>query len=203
MNSMCNFSPEKALRTILDLLNEERLFSEIDEPFDLATKTCQLMVNAPVSHTEFNRVIAEYVQHIYQAGLRLPRCLSIQEAFAEAVFLLRKYRGVYTEGYSGALFDAALNDQDSIDLVLARLTETIKVAEREKYVNWVLAENYHPLDWKTKESIVETYLKQHRKTLPEKLRNLDPSRLVEHIHDLIFNQISTESIILQLFSLES
>ena len=139
-NSEQNLSSEKILDTIIDLLNGERMTREIDEPIDLTVKAFQIKTKLPLSHSDFNRVIAEFVRRIYQKGLRITRHLSDQEALAEAVSLLENYyQGIDSRGYDGALLDATGNDQESLGYVLSQLAESIKAVERKKYVQWVFS----------------------------------------------------------------
>jgi len=202
---MTNFEreilPEKVLDTIMDLLNEERISSEVDEPIDYATQGFRLEVTTPISHAGFNRLVAAFVQNIYRQALRLQRYLSEQEAFTEAVFLLESYyEGGYTKGYDGALLDATGSNLEGLELVLSRLAESIKVAERVKYVEWVFADNVYHLDWKTRYRIIAVHLKRNEEFLSADLHDSDPARFVNHLHDLIMNHLSTDSLIRHIFS---
>jgi len=146
-NSEQNPSSEKMLDDIINLLNEERVVREIDEPIDLTVKAFQLKVKVPFSHSDFNRVISGFVRDLYQKGLRLPRQLSDQEALIEAVSLLEKYyQGIDSMGYDGALLDARGNDQEGLEYVLSQLAESIKTVERKKYERWVFADTVDQLD---------------------------------------------------------
>jgi len=195
MNSEHILSPGEVLDTIVGFLSEERIVSEVDEPLYQAVQAFRLKVNAPISHPGFNRVIADFIRHLYQNGLRLPRHLSRQEALTEAIFLLSSYyQGVYTEGYDGALLDATSNNLEGIELVLYRMAESVKDVERRKYLEWVFTDNIDALDWEKKERIVSAYLKQYQDFLPSRLREIDPARLVDHLRDLIMNHLSTDSL---------
>jgi hypothetical protein len=192
---------EKVLDTIIDLLNEKRISSEVDEPIDDAAQGFRLEVTTPISHAGFNQVMATFVQNIYRRALRLQRYLSEQEAFTEAVFLLESYyEGAYTKGYDGALLDATGSNLEGLELVLSRLAESIKVAERVKYVEWVFADNVYHLDWKTRYRIVAVHLKRNEEFLSAGLYDSDPARFVDHLHDLIMNYLSTDSLIRHIFN---
>ncbi len=189
-NSEQNLSSEKLLDTIMDLLNEERMAREIDERIDLAVETFQVKVKVPLSHSDFNRLIAGFVRRIYQKGLRLPRRLSEQGALAEAVSLLEKYyQGIRTRGYDEALVDAAGNDLEGLEYVLSQLAESIKAVERKKYVQWVFVDTVDQLDWEARRRIAATYLVKYEDLLPPELRDMDPARLADHFQDLIMNHL--------------
>ena len=194
-----NFSSENILDTIINLLNEERLVREIDEPIDLTVKAFQIKTELPLSHSDFNRVITEFVRRIYQKGLRLPRHLSDQEALAEAVSLLENhYQGINSRGYDDALLDAGGNGQEGLLYILSQLAETIKAIEREKYVQWVFFSAIDQSDWETRRRITATYLKKYRVFLSPELKDLDPAWLVDHFEGLIFNLVSSQSLLKQV-----
>jgi len=200
MNSEQNPSSEKIIDTIMNLLNEERMARPIDEPIDMTVKAFQLKVKVPLSHSDFNRVIAEFVRDLHQKGLRLPRHLSDQEAFMEAVSLLEKYyQGIDSRGYDGALLDARGNDQEGLEYVLSQLAESIKAVERKKYVQWVFSSIIDQSDWEARRRIAATYLMQYEDILSPELRDMNPAWLAEHFQDLIINHLSTDTLIKQIF----
>ena len=198
-NSEQNLSSEKTLDTIINLLDEGRLARAIDEPIDLTVKAFQQKVKVPLSHSDFNRVIAEFVSGIYQKGLRLPRHLSDQEALAEAVSLLEKhYQGIDSRGYDGALLDATVNDQEGLQCVLSQLAESIKAAERKKYVRWVFFSIIDQSDLKARRRITATYLTKYKDFLSPAIREMDSAWLADHFQGLIFNLVSTQSLLKQV-----
>ena len=185
-NSEQNLSSEKLLDNIIGLLNEERMAREIDERIDLAVETFQLKVKVPLSHSDFNRLIAGFVRGIYQKGLRLPRHLSDQEALTEAISLLEKYyQSIDIGGYDGALLDASGNNLEGLEYILSQLQESIKAVEREKYVQWVFTDTVDQLDWEAHRRIAATYLVKYKDLLPPELRDMDPAQLADHFQYLI------------------
>ena len=198
-NSEQNPSSEKILDTIINLLNEERVVREIDEPIDLTVKAFQLKVKAPLSHSDFNRVIAEFVRDLYQKGLRLPRHLSDREALTEAVSLLEKYyQGIDSRGYDVALLDARGNNQEGLEYVLSQLAESIKSAERKKYERWVFADTIDQSDWETRRQIAATYLTKYKDFLSPAILEMDSAWLADHFQSLVFNLVSTQSLLRQV-----
>ena len=183
-----NLSSEERIDTLVVLLNEERMAEEIDERIDLVVETFKTKVKVPLSHPDFNRLIAEFVRDLYRKGLRLPRYLSLKEALAEAVSLLEKYyQGIHTRGYDEALVDASGNDLEGFEYVLSQLAESIKAVERIKYVKWVFTDTVDQSDWEAHRRIAATYLVKYKDLLPPEFRDMDPARLTEHLRDLIIN----------------
>jgi hypothetical protein len=199
-NSECNLTPEKVLANLTDLLADDQLAKSVEEPIDLAAQVFRLNIVVPITHSEFNRVISAFVRHIYQSGIPLPRHLSDRQALSEAVFLLEKYyQNEGVKGYDGAMLDAVGGDMGCIEMVLSRLVESMKLAEREKYVQWAFVENYSMLDWNEQERIVSAFMKQNETLLPTELLELDPARLVDDFHEIFIQYMSTESLVRQLF----
>ena len=187
---------EETLAKIANLLSEEQILTEVDQPLDQAAQAFRLELKEPLSHSSFNRAVGEFVRYVYQTGPRLPRDLSESEAVMEAIYLLtRFYRGGYTEGYEGALLDAMNGQLEGLELVLSRICESIKKIERAKYVNWVFAEHFDRLDWDARRRLVMAYLDKLRDFLPAKMLELSPARLVDRFRDLIIDYVSSTDLL--------
>jgi len=200
MNSDALKSCEKTLDTVLTLLNRNRIAEDVEKPIDQAAHSFQMKVKDLDSHSEFNRVVGAFVQHVYRNGLRLCRPLTDREALSEAIFLLeRHYQGMITEGYEGALLDGGSTGLEGIESVLSRLAETIKDVELEKYVAWVFSSHIDHLDWEARETLVSVYLKMYQSVLPSRMAKAEPARLVDHVHQLIQNHVSTDHVFHQIF----
>jgi len=195
-NSESVQTTEKTLVKIADLLSEEQILAEVDQPLDQAAQAFRLELKEPLSYTSFNQAVGEFVRYVYKSGLRLPRDLSESEAVMEAIYLLtRYYRGGPTDGYDFALLDAMAGYLEGLELVLSRICESIKEIERAKYVNWVFAEHFDRLDWGARRRLVIAYLDQYRHLLPAKLLELNPARLVDHFRVLIINHVSSNNLL--------
>ena len=196
-NSKRNLPPEKVLENLIDLLVDEQIAKKVE---DLAAQVFSLNIATPITHSEFNRVIAAFVRHIFQSGIQLPRQLSDREALSEAVFLLKRYyQNEGAKGYDGAMIDAIGGDIECLEMVLSRLAESIKLAEREKYVQWAFVDNYSMLDWEERQCVVSAFMKQNETLLPAELLELGPARLVDDFHEIFIQHMSTESLVRQIF----
>jgi hypothetical protein len=199
-NSKRNLPPERVLESLTDLLSDDQIAKKVEEPVDLAAQIFRLNIATPITHSEFNRVLAAFVRHIFKSGIQLSRYLSYRQALSEAVFLLeRYYQNEGAKGYDGAMIDATRGGIECLEMVLSRLVESIKLAERKKYVEWAFADNYSMLDWEDRQCIVSAFMKQNETLLPVELLELDPVRLVDHFHEIFIQHISTESLIRQIF----
>lgn len=201
MNSKQPFSGTKVIENLLDLLNEDTMQREIDEPLDAAKQSFRIEPSDTISHLKFNQVIAAFIQHIYNEGSRLNRYLSYQEALAEAILLLQRYYpNEYKEGYTTALIDASSGGREGLELVLSELTESVKVVEREKYIQWAFTTNIDHLDWGLRCRIVDAYIQKNKELLPGHFSDIDPARLTDFIHNLIFNHMAADNMVRQSFS---
>ena len=203
MNFEQDFLSEKTIDTVFDLLGEARMQRQIDEPADMAGRSFCLEESESVSHSTFNLLIAEFVQHAYLKGLRLPRHFSDKKALGEAIFLLdRYYRSEHLKGYEAALVDFKANGQEGLELVLSQLTESIKTVERGKYIQWVFTRNIDHLDWSQRCLVVESYIKRNKEILPRHLLDIDPARLADNLYDLFFTHLAIDDVVIQIFSNE-
>ena len=199
MNSDRAEALKKVVSVIFELLTEERISSEIDEPIELAAQSFRFKVPRRISHPVFNRVIAGFVRHIYEKGIRLRRYLSEKEALGEAIFLVQHVSNLdQAADYETNLVNVTNKKLEGLELVLSELAETIKALERQKYIEWVFAYHADQLDWKTRCFIVETYFEENKAILPPQLLDLDPARLALHWRDLIINHLSTDRLFKQV-----
>ena len=216
-NSERNFSPEKSLKRIFNLLKEERIAREVDDLLDTAVQEFQMKATGLITYTEFKRIIASFVRHIYKKGLRQPSYISDQEAFTEAVHFLEKgcLDGKATE-FDAALLDVIGKNAEGFKLVFYRLAESIKKTERGKYTRWVFVTNFLSLDWEKREQIITSYLElasvyirqAARVCVPElldldfasKLIESDPASLADQFSDLFKNHVLNEDVVQQLFN---
>jgi len=96
------------------------------------------------------------------------------------------------------LLDAMDGNLEGLELVLSRLSESVKEIERAKYVNWVFADHFDRLDWEARRRLVIAYLDRHRDLLPAKLLELNPARLVDHFRVLIIDHVSSVNLLRQV-----
>lgn len=202
---MTNFNQNgesfQILEVILDLLDEETVVQKLDTPLDRAVQMFQLDVTIPITHSEFNRVIAAFIHHLYEKGIRLPRSLSYQEALAEAVFILnRYYDNDEAQDYDGALLDVVEKSIEGLEMVLAQMAVAVRTQERIKYINWVFACHIESLNWEARQNLVSSYLRQNEAFLPDDLLHMDPAQISTEFRSLILNHISDESLLKQMTS---
>ena len=194
-NSNCHLQPDKILYRLIDLLSEEKITNIIDDPIDMALDAFRLKITTPITHKEFNRVLAAFMRHIFKTAILLPRHLSDRRALAEAIFLLKRhYQNEGVNGYEGALVDTIGTGMDHIELILSKLGEIVKEVEREKYKKWVFIDNYLILSFMDKKCVVSAYLNQNQLILPPELVQMDPARLIDDFYMLLTNHISSKSL---------
>ncbi len=185
-NSREDRTPVEIIDAMVGLLDDQRISNEIDAPIEEAARAFRWETEQCGSHCEFNRLIAGFVGHIYQTGLRLPRRLSKAEALAEAVFLLKKgYPDAHGDGYDEALLDASDVRLKGAERILSALVESIKAIERKKYMERVFLEHIDPLDWHFKVDVAALYQKRNEPFLPDELLNLSPYRLANYLLDFM------------------
>jgi len=203
MSSKTDFSAKRVIDTVLNLLCEVRIQREIDEPIDTVKQNFNVTVSEPITHSNFNQVIAAFVRHVYRKGLRLPRQLSDQGALAEAIWLLKNfYQSKNTKGYEGALMDANKYGQAGLEFVLIELAESIKTVEKGKYIQWVFTVNFENLDWRLRSRIAAAFIEQNKEMLTGHRLDIDPARLADSLQYLTENQLAVGNFVRQIFRTE-
>jgi len=174
------------LDTILNLLNEEVLFKEIDQPLELAANSFAFKLAEKMTYKEFNGIMASFYQHLNQYGLRIRRKLANADALSEVIWLIEShYRGYETSGYDGAVFDALSQGEEGILLILERLTATIKSIERTKYIDWIISSTVDPSNWQLRRELVKTILERFSHLFHPDVQNLPSEQLVPCLEDLL------------------
>jgi len=186
--------PGSIIDQIVALLDEQHLHQTIDTALDAAAASFQRPETPNVTHELFHRVLGDFVAHVYEHGLSIPQKLSLQQACAEAIALLDAgYQGPHRSGYEAALVDALDTAMDGMALVLFRLTEVLKVTERQKYTRWVFTEALAPLDWQCRCRVAETLLDRLRTFLPAELLRCTAAQLADEIPALIIMDLGTNA----------
>ena len=63
---------EKIIQRIMELLSDERITQEILEPLEKAIKDFQLEIETPISYQDLNKVIAEFIRHLFLESQIIP-----------------------------------------------------------------------------------------------------------------------------------
>lgn len=186
-NSPSSTTVSKTIARIRALLDEDHIRSEIDTPIDRALDGFKFDAATPVSRHRFHEIIAAFVRHVYQYGLRTPRRLAPATALAEALDIIeRSYPAPNGDRYDAALCDALSREQDGLILVLDVIAAEIAERERQKYASWVIASSFSLTDWRARCAIAEALLAEHAGNLTPELQQLTPAQLADNCLDLIF-----------------
>lgn len=197
MNSRRRMSAAGRLARLRELLDEECVRREVDQRIDTAAARFHFE-NRPFSHRHLQCVIADFVCHVYEHGLRFSQRLSPREALGEAVAILdTSYPGPPGSRYDAAVVDASDCTQDGLVAVLTQLAVLIKERERRKYVQGVLATWLDPSDWHTNCQIAALQLRRVR---PPGAERHAAWQYVDEIPALIAAELSTDAQLRQLAS---
>jgi len=197
---MTNFNSklkaEKILNKILQLLDEELLKKQLDERIDRAITTFQFDSQKQFSLQTFHKVISDFIKHLYEHSVILPKKLSPSQACSEAISTLEQYyQGSHSNGYYAAYLDASNSQINGIQIILTSLGEIIKIIERQKYIKWVFSSNIDPSDWQTKCHITEIFIERFKSSLPYFVLKCPTAQLADHYYDLILNHLTTTNLI--------
>ena len=191
-----NTDIRKRAREIIELiaakLDRSLIKSRFDGPIYMVTEQFVCEAKLPVSHKAFKRIVADFVQQIYQKALNAPWMLT--DPCAEAIFLLEKYyqSPAYGPGYDAAFMNANDAAEGSIQTVLTGLAESIKNLERQKYIDGVLTWYLHSCTWEVLCEIAQIMLEDYRLFLPPLLSKCVPAQLVDKIPTIMYMYIASD-----------
>jgi len=198
MNSRRRMPAAERLAHLRAALAEDCVRRAVDQRIDAAAAYFHIETEPPLSHRHFQRVIADFVRHVYEHGLRFSQRLSPREALGEAIAILdTSYPGSPGSRYDAAVVDASDSEQDGLAAVLAQLAVLIKERERRKYAQGVLATWLDPSDWHTNCEIAELQLRRVR---PPGAERHAAWQYIDEIPALIAAELSADAQLRQLAS---
>jgi hypothetical protein len=174
------------LDSFLALLDEERIWREIDEPVMRVLAEFEIDDNEPYSTHSFHDAIAKFIQQVGDRGLKARRLLTRDQALAEAITILDdRYFGAGGKGYDAARCVAASFEPNGIRLVVEQLAGLIISRQREKYVERIGQTFIMPPDWQTKR-LLAAYLLQVTAASADtpRLAQLPPAQLAPYWQEL-------------------
>ena len=176
------------------LIDEEQVVRQIDQPIDQVLEDFECPDIPVHSQARFHQVITDFMQHLHKKALPGSRDISSSQAHDEAMALLEsQYQGSRSNGYPGAVLDAADADQPGLPLVLARLAEAVKAIQRLKYTRWAATRYLAPADWPTKCALAAILLERNRACLPLELEHYPPEQFADEIPELLKMDLALES----------
>ena len=198
MNSEDHFDPLKVISTLLNLLWDQKIRLEIEQPIELSSNDFQIDITEPIKPEGFNRIIAAFLKHIHSRALRLPRIISEREALAEAIHLLMHYSDAEgPDRYGAILSNVILSGKEELKKVLFQLSQIIKTNEREKYIHWVFVCHYLSLDWEKRCLVAATYKDLNLDQMTTELKNLRPEQIAEYFQHVLKADVHLQNLLRQ------
>jgi hypothetical protein len=197
-NSKAHFDPLKVISTLLDLLWDQRIRLEIEQPIELSSHDFQIDITEPINPEGFNRIIAAFLKHIHSRALRLPRIISEREALAEAIHLLMHYSDAEgPDRYGAILSNVILSGKEELKKVLFQLSQIIKTNEREKYIHWVFVCHYLSLDWGKRCLVAATYKDLNLNQMTTELKIIKPEQIAEYFQHILKADVHLQNLLRQ------
>jgi hypothetical protein len=186
---MKNSSEAKQSQQIKDIIDKVLSVSaveEISQVWDAAINSYAFPKDDISSFTEFNECLTEFVMHMPGYNREVSSGHARSEALTEAINLLeRHYDNNGTRGYEAAYLDAIDTFDAGIAAVLTQLGEVMKQQQLFRLIEWHTTNLINPTDWPLQKQIVTHLIKLLGDSLPEVIRNSDPSRFTNTYRDLI------------------
>ncbi len=187
----------------MSLLANATICERIDEPIEMAALSFEGLrtVSPPIDNATLLQVAGEFVAHIYEHGLCFAHVLTLDQAQAEAVFLLDYgYPGETGKGYDGARRDVSKHGLNALQGVPLALAQAIKGIQRRRYERWVLASRIEHLDWQTKSNLTAAILKRWGSHIEEIVDGRSPEELVQDCGNLIKDAAGSDETLMRWLS---
>jgi hypothetical protein len=192
---MENTDIKKRAKEIIEIitakLDSDLMSSRFDEPIAKVAGEFECEAKYPVTHKDFHRIIADFVQQIYEKALKASWRLT--DPLDEAIVLLENgYRsGLYGPGYTSAMLHINDTEKGSIQAVLTGLAGAIIEIERQKYIDGVLTWHLRGCSWQLLCEIAQKLLEDYRPFVPPQLHERVPAQLVDVIPIIIQRYIDS------------
>ena len=176
---------EEIIEIITAKLDPDLMSSRFDEPIAKVAGAFECEAKYPVTHKDFHRIIADFVQQIYEKALKASWKLT--DPLDEAIVLLENgyHSGLYGPGYTGAMLHANDTEKGGIQAVLTGLAGAIIEIERQKYIDGVLTWHLRGCSWQLLCEIAQKLLEDYRSFIPPQLYKRVPAQLVDVIPDIM------------------
>lgn len=197
-----NCDMEKRAREIIEIISAKLdsglIRSRFDEPIAKVAWESKCEAKFPVTHKDFNKIVADFVQQIYEKALKASWMLT--DPLAEAIFLLENYyrSPAYGPGYAAAVLHANDAAEGGVQAVLAGLAESIKNIERKKYIDGVFTWHLHSCSWELQCEIARLLLEDYKPYIPPLLCKCVPAQLVDEIPSIMYRYICGDFTLQQI-----
>ena|GEM_PF-1216918 len=173
-------------------LDHELISNRFDEPIARVAEEFKYDAEYPVTHKDFHKIIADFVQQIYEKALKTSWMLT--DPLDEAILLLENgYRSpLYGPGYTGAILHANDRPSGGVQAVLRGLADVIRDVEQQKYINGVLTWHLHGCSWQLQCEIAQILLDDFGPFIPPQLCRYAAAQLVDVIPEILCACISSD-----------
>ena len=188
----------ETISVIVAKLDSSLMKSRFDEPIIKVALEFTCDPKFPITHKDFNKIVADFVQQIYERALRASWMLT--DPLAEAIFLLEHHYNspAYGPGYVAALMHANDGAEGGVQAVLNGLAEAIMNIERQKYIERVFTWHLHGCSWELQCDIAKLLLEEYQPFIPPQLRRCVPAQLVDEIQSIIQMYVCSDFMIQQI-----
>jgi hypothetical protein len=192
MNSDIKKRAREIVGIIITKLDPDLMSSRFDRPIAKVAGEFQCEVEYPVTHKDFHRIIADFVQQIYEKALNASWMLT--DPLDEAILLLENgYSSfLYGPGYTGAMLHTNDTEKSGIETVLTGLAGAIIAVERQKYIDGVLTWHLHGCSWDMQCEIAQVVVEDYKPFIPPQLFERNPAELVDVIPEIVQAYIDSQ-----------
>ena len=181
------------LDSLLAHLREEHLQQAIDWPLQRAASAFESSSISCTSPKVFLERCGDFVAHLALHGFLFPIKLPPSDARSIALRVLQQtYQSETGRGYDAALTDACYSTHQNMDSIGLQLLQGIRMEERRKYVQAVLAHHIFSLNWEERKRLGKAALDLLGNYGPESLKALPDALVANEIEALLMVTIRIE-----------
>jgi hypothetical protein len=186
------------LQHLLEQLDPDLIEKEIKIPLTEARARFTLESATVEINEEFIDTITAFYTHILRYTDQIPEKPDKHKLTAEALNILQKtFKG--EKGYQEALAMAKQGTRGGLLYIFDQFTKYLQEEAEIKYIKKTFHENFDPLDYQAKVTLIEQFLKLMKGYLPDEITSAPAERYVEDLETIILAYLQAKKSIINLF----
>ena len=179
------------LTKILELLDENIIIQKIDKPIDEIFKQVYLLTERVNSKRKLISIIYYLIEQLKKNKIILK---INNDRFSELVWFLNQcYSSDGSQGYEKVIFEINNYKKEGIYLILEAISESLKIENKEKYLQWIYKSKIEHSTWELKLEIVEQIDKASRNS--SLTHHLNKFQKALYLKELIQQQLESNQSI--------
>lgn len=167
--------PNALLNYFLKALSPQSIAEEVSLPLDQARAAYSMGSVRVDSYDEFREAVSSFHAHLLRHTGKVLGTINSQLLAPDALDLLER---TFADlgGAKAAVEESKTATKGGLRFIFDKMTDHLKMEERQKYVRMVFKSMVDPLDYQTKAALIRAFFLRLGSSLPEDIRSRPPEQ---------------------------